>query len=163
MGADLSALGESVGCLGSRLFVGTLFTRQTYYLAGAGDHRKKVLEMILRAVQQRGPTEMKVSSSQVKGFTGLDRDVIAIRWSIGYAYVVCFAPGKDLFISVRVTYQPGCLARMLAILPWFSLEPNVFDVDDLRMLAYCVTTTTQEQLDALQLSYMTRGSGAWEK
>ena len=138
-----------------QLFAGEFYVGRNYYLAGSGNRQKQVLQAIGGAVQQRGPKDLRVTVQQAKvGMGSAPRDVIAVRWSIGYGYMVCFAPGQDLFVSVRIHYQPGCIARLLALTPWFKLEPNIFGVDDLNMLAHCVMTTVEEQLDAMQLSYL---------
>jgi len=142
--------------MGPSLFAGENYASRTYYLANAGAQQATVLKAIIGALQQRGPQDMKVSVSQVTGMMGGARDVITVRWSVGHGFVVCFAPGQDLFVSVRVNFKPGCLATLLALLPGYELQPNIFGVDDLNMLLQCITTTTAEQLDNLQLDYLCR-------
>jgi hypothetical protein len=156
LGMDMGTAVGGLGCMGPQLFAGETYAGQTFYLAGAGAQEKAVLNAITNAVKQRGPGDMKVSVTQTKGLAGSARDVIAVRWSVAYGYIVCFAPGSDLFVSVRVNFVPGCLGRLIALLPGYTLEPNIFGVDDLGMMVHCLVTTTQEQLDALQLSYLSR-------
>lgn len=157
VGEGASAIpGMLGGCFGPSLFAGEFYSGQHYYLAGAARHQRQVLDGIADAVKSRGPEDLKVTPTrgQAPGIGQVPRDILAIRWSIGYGYVVCFAPGKDLFVSVRVHFVPGCLARAMAMLPGYTLAPNLFGVDDLNMLLHCIITTVEEQLDALQLSYV---------
>ncbi|UCF17401.1 MAG: hypothetical protein JSW59_08040 [Phycisphaerales bacterium] len=145
---------DRAGCLGPRLFVGEPYVQQHYYVAGAAKMQKEVLQRVMRRVQQRGPKDVIAKVTEAARAAGSEpRDVISVRWSIGYGYVVCFAPGNDLFLSVRLNFAPGCIARLIA--PFSKLEPNIFGVDDLNMLSLCLVRTVEEELDACQLQYTT--------
>ncbi len=155
IGSPISSIKETAGCFGPRLFAGEPYIGQHYYIAGAGQKQKDVLGRIQEALSRRGPKDLIIKVSQGKPTGGgAPRDIISARWSIGYGYVVCLAPGSDLFVSVRVNFAPGCLARILNLAPWQKLEPNIFGVDDLNMLGHCLATTVEEQLEALQLEYI---------
>jgi hypothetical protein len=153
---DVRSATAGIGCLQSAFFAGETYAGRTYYLAGAGGHQETVTRAIQSDLERRKPGDMRISVSQVRGMLGNARNVITVRWSVAYGYLICFAPGNDLFISVRVNYEPGCFARILTILPWFSIELDVFKVDDLNMMTHCMTSATEAQLEALQLAYLTR-------
>lgn len=149
----------ATGCLATPLFRGVTFLDRCYYLAGVGEYQKAVFPRLGEAMKARGPEDLKIRHAQAQArLGGAPRDVLVAKWSIGHAYVVCFAPGTDLFVSVRVNFVPGCLARALHL--FRSVEPNIFGVDDLNMLFYCATQTVEGVLDSMQLSYLTRGTTA---
>lgn len=165
--APSGGAGVSTGGLPRRLFAGTTYFGTFYYVAGMGSAKDKIVQAVSQALAARGPDSMKVRLAQAKsGLRGQVRDVIEVRWSIGRAYVVCFAPGTDLFISARVNFVPGCLAKILLmtkrLMFWWMgfgpLEPNLFGLDDLNVLGQCAVTTVEEQLDAFQLDYSKRGT-----
>jgi hypothetical protein len=160
VGAGVGSVNLSGGCLGPRVFAGELFTGCNYYLEGAGAQQQRVLKAITNAIEDRAPGDTHVKTTQIgAGLGSAPRDVLVVEWSIATAYVVCFAPGKDLFLSARVHFVPGCIARVLSLLPWYEAEPNLFGIDDINMVARCVTLTVEEQLDDLQLAYLSSGFG----
>jgi hypothetical protein len=140
---------------GVRLFRGEIYAARCYYLTGAGTQEKAVAEAIATTIKARAPEDLKVKAVQTKGkIGGALRTVIVARWGIGHGYVVCFAAGADLFVSVRVNFVPGCLVRALHL--FRPVQPSIFGLDDLNMLFFCVTRSVEESLDGLRLAYLSQ-------
>ena len=155
VGGGLASAGLGAGLSGLQMFRGVTYHHDCYYLPGAGTREGPVACAIAETIQARAPEALKVKVVQARArMGGPPRQVVWVRWGIGHGYVICFSPGTDLFVSARVNFVPGCLARACHL--FRPVEPSLFGVDDLNMLFFCLTRSVGETLDRLQLAYVGR-------